>query len=93
MALFTFCASFFNICAFLLLVHFAQALECLVRLASIRRSLFPNDEARSKFLAHLMSGTKEILQTGQGFIIRQLISASCIYLLSYCIHLQPHFYT
>ncbi|KMZ72113.1 putative Exportin-7 [Zostera marina] len=42
------------------------ALECLVRLASIRRSLFPNDEARSKFLAHLMSGTKDILQTGQG---------------------------
>ncbi|KAG6783265.1 hypothetical protein POTOM_012710 [Populus tomentosa] len=44
------------------------ALECLVRLASVRRSLFTNDAARSKFLAHLMTGTKEILQTGQGAV-------------------------
>ncbi|KAK9156564.1 hypothetical protein Scep_003138 [Stephania cephalantha] len=43
-----------------------EALECLVRLASVRRSLFANDVQRSKFLAHLMTGTKEILQTGQG---------------------------
>ncbi|XP_020583415.1 exportin-7-A isoform X4 [Phalaenopsis equestris] len=43
-----------------------EALECLVRLASVRRSLFPDDSARTKFLAHLMSGTKEILQIGQG---------------------------
>ncbi|GKV39690.1 hypothetical protein SLEP1_g47423 [Rubroshorea leprosula] len=43
-----------------------EALECLVRLASVRRSLFTNDGTRSKFLAHLMTGTKEILQTGQG---------------------------
>lgn len=43
-----------------------EALECLVRLASVRRSLFSNDAERSKFLAHLMTGTKEILQTGQG---------------------------
>ncbi|KAG7020193.1 Exportin-7 [Cucurbita argyrosperma subsp. argyrosperma] len=43
-----------------------EALECLVRLASVRRSLFTNDAARSKFLAHLMTGTKDILQTGQG---------------------------
>ncbi|KAK6934030.1 hypothetical protein RJ641_036924, partial [Dillenia turbinata] len=43
-----------------------EALECLVRLASVRRSLFTNDATRSKFLAHLMTGTKEILQTGQG---------------------------
>jgi exportin-7 len=43
-----------------------EALECLVRLASVRRSLFTNDGARSKFLAHLMTGTKEILQTGNG---------------------------
>ncbi|XP_071690173.1 uncharacterized protein [Rutidosis leptorrhynchoides] len=43
-----------------------EALECLVRLASVRRSLFSNDAARSKFLAHLMTGTKEILQAGQG---------------------------
>ncbi|WRX12257.1 hypothetical protein QQP08_004744, partial [Theobroma cacao] len=43
-----------------------EALECLVRLASVRRSLFANEAARSKFLAHLMTGTKEILQSGQG---------------------------
>ncbi|XP_059653720.1 uncharacterized protein LOC132300582 isoform X1 [Cornus florida] len=43
-----------------------ETLECLVRLASVRRSLFTNDPARSKFLAHLMTGTKEILQSGQG---------------------------
>lgn len=51
---------------FLFFDSFTQALECLVRLASVRRSLFTNDAARSKFLAHLMTGTKEILQTGQG---------------------------
>ncbi|XP_044512418.1 exportin-7-like isoform X3 [Mangifera indica] len=45
-----------------------EALECLVRLASVRRSLFTNDAARSKFLAHLMTGTKDILQTGQGLV-------------------------
>ncbi|KAM0944113.1 putative importin-beta domain, armadillo-like helical, exportin [Dioscorea sansibarensis] len=43
-----------------------EALECLVRLASVRRSLFADEPARSRFLSHLMAGTKEILQTGQG---------------------------
>ncbi|VAH60296.1 unnamed protein product [Triticum turgidum subsp. durum] len=43
-----------------------EALESLVRLASVRRSLFVEDPARSQFLSHLMSGTREILQTGQG---------------------------
>ncbi|PNT70346.1 exportin-7 isoform X3 [Brachypodium distachyon] len=43
-----------------------EALECLVRLASVRRSIFLEDPARSQFLSHLMSGTREILQTGQG---------------------------
>ncbi|KAL5220326.1 hypothetical protein ABZP36_025039 [Zizania latifolia] len=43
-----------------------EALECLVRLASVRRSIFVEDPSRSQFLSHLMSGTKEILQTGQG---------------------------
>ncbi|XP_009125626.2 exportin-7 isoform X1 [Brassica rapa] len=43
-----------------------EALECLVRLASVRRSLFTNDATRSTFLAHLMTGTREILQTGKG---------------------------
>lgn len=52
-------------CSQWFLLYF-QALGCLVRLASVRRSLFTDDAARSRFLAHLMSGTKEILQTGQG---------------------------
>nr|ABF97640.1 Importin-beta N-terminal domain containing protein, expressed [Oryza sativa Japonica Group] len=43
-----------------------EALECLVRLASVRRSIFVEDPSRTQFLSHLMSGTKEILQTGQG---------------------------
>ncbi|XP_073223202.1 uncharacterized protein [Cicer arietinum] len=43
-----------------------EALECLLRLASTRRSLFSDDTARLKFLSHLMQGTKEILQTGIG---------------------------
>ncbi|XP_022864034.1 exportin-7 isoform X2 [Olea europaea var. sylvestris] len=43
-----------------------ESLECLVRLASVRRSLFTNDATRTKFLDHLISGTKEILRTGQG---------------------------
>ncbi|KAM3330160.1 hypothetical protein ACQJBY_026878 [Aegilops geniculata] len=46
-----------------------EALECLVRLASVRRSLFVEDPARSQFLSHLMSGTREILQTGQGLAL------------------------
>lgn len=44
----------------------SQALECLVRLASVRRSLFSNDTSRVKYLAHLMTGTKDIMQTGKG---------------------------
>jgi len=55
-----------------------QALECLVRLASVRRSLFTNDAARSKFLAHLMTGTKVILQTGQGVVGLLLLHLFCI---------------
>ncbi|GFY98116.1 ARM repeat superfamily protein [Actinidia rufa] len=43
-----------------------QALECLVRLVSVRRSLFTNDSTRLKYLAHLMTGTKEIMETGKG---------------------------
>eukprot|EP00271_Cylindrocystis_brebissonii_P005659 TRINITY_DN17835_c0_g2_i1.p1 TRINITY_DN17835_c0_g2~~TRINITY_DN17835_c0_g2_i1.p1 ORF type:complete len:1060 (+),score=142.88 TRINITY_DN17835_c0_g2_i1:716-3895(+) len=43
-----------------------QALECLVRLASVRRSLFSGETERLKFLSHLMSGTREVLRTRQG---------------------------
>lgn len=38
----------------------------MVRLASVRRSLFTNAVARLKYLSHLMIGTKDILQTGKG---------------------------
>ncbi|CAH9096207.1 unnamed protein product [Cuscuta europaea] len=43
-----------------------ESLECLVRLASVRRSVFTDAAAHTKFLAHLMTGTKEILRTGLG---------------------------
>lgn len=46
--------------------RFFQALECLVRLVSVRRSLFTNDTMRLKYLAHLMTGTKEVMETGKG---------------------------
>ncbi|BBN20485.1 exportin-7 [Marchantia polymorpha subsp. ruderalis] len=42
------------------------ALECLVRLASIRRSLFTGEAERSRFLSLLMFGTGEILRQQQG---------------------------
>jgi exportin-7 len=54
-----------------------------VRLASVRRSLFTNDATRSNFLAHLMTGTKEILQTGKGmldvFILWDFPMSDCKY--------------
>mmetsp|Transcript_8801 Transcript_8801/g.18815 ORF Transcript_8801/g.18815 Transcript_8801/m.18815 type:complete len:1064 (-) Transcript_8801:979-4170(-) len=42
------------------------ALECLVRMASVRRSLFTNENERFKFLNRLVNGTREILRTKQG---------------------------
>eukprot|EP00242_Pyramimonas_sp_CCMP2087_P001295 CAMPEP_0198228690 /NCGR_PEP_ID=MMETSP1445-20131203/113729_1 /TAXON_ID=36898 /ORGANISM="Pyramimonas sp., Strain CCMP2087" /LENGTH=1057 /DNA_ID=CAMNT_0043909107 /DNA_START=452 /DNA_END=3625 /DNA_ORIENTATION=+ len=44
----------------------SMALECLTRLASVRRSLFTTEAERNKFLARLMAGTREILRTQQG---------------------------
>ncbi|CAI5478824.1 unnamed protein product [Closterium sp. Yama58-4] len=43
-----------------------QSLECLVRLASVRRSLFTGEAERLKFLSHLMNGSTEILRSKQG---------------------------
>ncbi|KAL8162040.1 hypothetical protein V2J09_013529 [Rumex salicifolius] len=54
-----------------------EALECLVRLASVRRSLFTSEPARSKFLAHLMTITKEILQSGKGLAQQDNYHAFC----------------
>ena len=56
----------------------------MVRLASVRRSLFANDAARSKFLAHLMTGTKEILQSGLGIIGLYAISIKFLRVNSTC---------
>lgn len=38
-----------------------QALSCLVQMAAVRRSLFDNAE-RAKFLNHVVTGVKRILQ-------------------------------
>jgi len=43
-----------------------SALECLVRLASVRRSLFTSEGERAKFLNHLAAGTRDILRTQRG---------------------------
>lgn len=42
------------------------ALECLVRCASVRRSLFGSEETRVAFLAALMNVTLRVLQSQQG---------------------------
>ncbi|CAL5227709.1 g10719 [Coccomyxa viridis] len=47
----------------------SMSLECLVRLASVRRSLFISDTERSRFLNHLVKGTREILRTQQGLAL------------------------
>ena len=41
-----------------------QALSCLVQIASVRRSLFNNAE-RAKFLNHIVTGVKDILENPQ----------------------------
>ena len=42
------------------------ALECLVRLASVRRSLFGTDAARARFLGALVSGSAALLRARAG---------------------------
>ena len=44
----------------------SSALEALVFLASLRRSLFSSEEERQGFLDRLIRGTLEILRTQQG---------------------------
>lgn len=41
-----------------------QALSCLVQIASVRRTLFSNEE-RAKFLSQLVNGVRNILQNPQ----------------------------
>ncbi len=43
-----------------------QALECLVRLASVRRSLFSGEAERSAFLNRLVNGTRDVLLGQKG---------------------------
>ncbi|XP_019186899.1 PREDICTED: exportin-7-like isoform X2 [Ipomoea nil] len=54
-----------------------EALECLVRLASVRRSVFSSDDARMKYLLHLMTGTKDILRTGKGLTLHDNYHEFC----------------
>ncbi|GAX79235.1 hypothetical protein CEUSTIGMA_g6675.t1 [Chlamydomonas eustigma] len=42
------------------------ALECLVRMASVRRSLFTSESERLMFLNRLVNGTRDILRSKQG---------------------------
>jgi len=44
----------------------SACLECLVRLASVRRSLFATEAERASFLARLLHGTAEILRVRTG---------------------------
>ena len=44
----------------------AQAMECVAQLASVRRSLFPNQEVRQVFLTKLLTGVAAILRSQQG---------------------------
>jgi exportin-7 len=44
----------------------STALECMVRLASVRRSLFSSETERSKFLNRLVNGTRDILKHNKG---------------------------
>lgn len=45
----------------------SQALETLVQLSSVRRSLFSSDNERSVFLQTLMSGIQSIMKSKKGF--------------------------
>lgn len=41
-------------------------MDCLVQLASIRRSLFANEDDRSKYLTQLIHGIRDVLKAGTG---------------------------
>ena len=43
-----------------------QAIECLVRFACVRRSLFASEHERNTYLTNLINGTREILMTQKG---------------------------
>ena len=65
-----------------------------MRLASVRRSLFTGEPERSKFLTHLMDGTKDILQRAQGNISLFLNISNeflCLYLYHETHHRFPFY--
>lgn len=53
-----------SMCNFLFLTFHFQTLSCLVQIASVRRTLFSNEE-RAKFLSQLVNGVRNILQNPQ----------------------------
>ena len=55
------CGLFFDVYAAAAPPLSATALECLVRLASVRRSLFGCEAERAAFLASLVGGTRRVL--------------------------------
>ena len=44
----------------------STSLECLVRLASVRRSLFASEAERVAFLARLVAGSRDVLRAQAG---------------------------
>ncbi|KAL8129299.1 hypothetical protein V2J09_018454 [Rumex salicifolius] len=65
-----------------------QALECLVWLASVRRSLFTSDSSRLKYLATLMTGSKQIMETGRGLDDHDNYNEFCRLLGRFKVHYQ-----
>lgn len=49
-----------------------QTLSCLVQIASVRRTLFSNEE-RAKFLSQLVNGVRNILQNPQVSPVRYIL--------------------
>lgn len=58
----------------------ARSLECLMLLASVRRSLFTPDSERTKFLGNLIKGIRTILQTQAGLADQQNYHEFCRFL-------------
>ncbi|XP_073525955.1 exportin-7-B-like [Phyllobates terribilis] len=65
-----------------------QALECLVWLASVRRTLFTTDSSRLKYLAALMAGSKQIMETGRGLDDHDNYNEFCRLLGRFKVHYQ-----
>eukprot|EP00392_Amoebophrya_sp_AT5.2_P011946 g12036.t1 len=75
------CNLFFEVysscCSFQRMDCSAKALECLVLLASLRRSFFQKEEDRNKLLGHLVQGTSGILASKMGLNDQSCYHAMC----------------